>query len=212
MSILNLSSLNVKNINDLYYMESLSFDNLPDGSLKIITDGFKKNKKQVGKNFQKNFNGALEAFDFNNNSLSYQFQVHDCYDPEINVLLDKDVIKLKTISNSFKDFKEYDIDVLFKKLSNFQSKLSTYSHGLLVETKDCNFDVVFGKKDFSFRDFLIIDNEKLEPEIIMVFVHYKDIRHSDLGDREILVLQFTPEEVIANIQAVPQLKNKNSLR
>jgi hypothetical protein len=208
MPKLDLSSLNTKNLHDMYYIESLSLDNLPVGALDNINKSFKQIRKDVGKNFQIHFNGSLEAFDLQKNNLDYQFQAHDCFDPDIKVSSSKDLISLKTIGFSFKNNKEYDINIEFSKLRNFKSELYTYSKGLLKDSRKCYFDIVFSKKHFLFRDLLIIENEKLEPEIKMVFVYDKNVRHSDLGNRDILILSFTPDTINAQYTEILQTKNK----
>ena len=210
MPQLDISTLNLKNILDLYYIESLSIDNLPDTIYSTLSKSMRKFHSDLSNNFENCFEGKLNFFNsFGTSTEQIKFQAHDLSDPKIIARPHDNYILINTIGFSFSDQKEYDISLSFENLSNYNSTLYEYSKGKLNASREVDFDTLFNKYSFNFREMFIFENEKLEPVVQLLFIHDKNTKFSDFGERKILTLSFTPEIVSKLISEInPSAKFK----
>ncbi len=227
MPVLDLSSLEQNNISDCFYMESLSLENLPNNGISLINDSYTSIMKKTPKIYNKYFKNQLDIFEpgagvkleFDSASGKVKqdtqspivlFQAHDMQTVKVKTVVKNDNphIHLDAKGYSYSTYQAYNISVLFDNVKNYQCEFTKYSKGKIIERREAEFNTVFNKNNFMFREIVFGENEKLEGEITFVFISDKISRHSDLGDRKVLTLTFTPEAIEHNIVEIPYNKEK----
>lgn len=201
------NNLNLKNIDDLIYLEGSSLDNISKSDIADINTAYSKrlniNKKQI-KNNQSLFLYDYRAspIDFNNadwkkgKSTSIDNPAIQPHDSKIQSLdLKENVLNVKGTGHSYMNYENYNFEINFNGLDNLLILESSYSNLKKDAVKDITLEELNSKlSTLSFREVFLDQSATLKHEINLIFVDHssEDIEQET---RNIIVIKFEYDSV-----------------
>lgn len=215
------NNLNLKNIDDLIYLEGSSIDNINKDDIANINTFYSKrlntNKKQI-KNNQSLFlyDYRPSPIDFSNpdwkkeEAISIEnpaIQPHDSRIQSIN--LKENVLNVKGSGNSYMNYENYHFEINFHGLDNLLVLESHYSNFKKDTVKNISLeDLNLKLSGLSFREVFLDQSATLKPEINLVFVDYNE-EDIDKEKRNIIVITFEYDSVNVNCEHIVNTKKIN---
>lgn len=215
-----LNNLNLKNIDDLIYLEGSCFENLEEKDLSDINTFYSKkintNKKHIINNkslFIYDYRPCLIDFtnpDWKEKEIFIEKPAIQPHDSRIkSISLKENIINFKGSGNSYMNYADYNFEINFNGLDNLLILESNYSNFQKDAVKSLSLKELNLKiSNLNFREVFLNQSATLKEEINFVFIDYKD-ENIDEEKRKIIVVKFEYDSLHLNCEPV-EVKTKIS--